>query len=325
MRQDYDAFGNPHDALLPGLTGPRFTGKDWDEDTELYYFNARWYDPDLGRFITEDPIRDGVNWYGYVNNRPLNLVDPMGLFPRDDDGFVIDGTKGGTENEIITNSSGSKNMKPYPSKGSWEYEDYKERGKRDKVIFIGIVGLVDPTPISDLKDIKDYWESGEKGWAITTAALAAFGAAGDLANKGLKTANKALKCLKEAEEIFSLAAKAGKRSGEVFRAANKLGKVNEFVEGIKSGIRYFGTHREMRKITDGFGSLIESHHLIPKAEYVFKGLQRLGYSGTVDDMAAVVLDKATHSNITRMWNKAIKDLKGLGGDVTVDWMTLLSG
>ncbi len=43
MRQDYDAFGNPHEALLPGLTGPRFTGKDWDEDTELYYFNARWF------------------------------------------------------------------------------------------------------------------------------------------------------------------------------------------------------------------------------------------------------------------------------------------
>jgi len=52
MRQDYDAFGNPHEALLPGLTGPRFTGKDWDEEAGLYYFNARWYDPELGRFIT---------------------------------------------------------------------------------------------------------------------------------------------------------------------------------------------------------------------------------------------------------------------------------
>ena len=39
-----------------------YTGKKIDRDTGLYYFNARWYDPQLGRFITEDPIKDGVNW-----------------------------------------------------------------------------------------------------------------------------------------------------------------------------------------------------------------------------------------------------------------------
>ena len=33
----------------------KYTGKDLDEDTGLYYFNARWYDPLNGRFITEDP------------------------------------------------------------------------------------------------------------------------------------------------------------------------------------------------------------------------------------------------------------------------------
>jgi hypothetical protein len=45
----------------------------------LYYFNARWYDPTLGRFITEDPIKDGVNWFAYVSNNPLNRIDPTGL------------------------------------------------------------------------------------------------------------------------------------------------------------------------------------------------------------------------------------------------------
>jgi len=44
-----------------------------------YYFNARWYDPELGRFITEDPARDGDNWYGYCNENPLRFVDPSGL------------------------------------------------------------------------------------------------------------------------------------------------------------------------------------------------------------------------------------------------------
>jgi RHS repeat-associated protein len=44
-----------------------------------YYSNARWYDPTLGRFITEDPARDGVNWYAYCGNNPLTHTDPTGL------------------------------------------------------------------------------------------------------------------------------------------------------------------------------------------------------------------------------------------------------
>ena len=47
--------------------------------TGQYYFNARWYDPNLGRFTTEDPIKSGLNWYVYANNNPLRFVDPTGL------------------------------------------------------------------------------------------------------------------------------------------------------------------------------------------------------------------------------------------------------
>ena len=56
-----------------------FTGKELDHDTGLYYFNARWYDPELGRFISEDPIRDGQNWYIYCGNNPIKYTDPTGL------------------------------------------------------------------------------------------------------------------------------------------------------------------------------------------------------------------------------------------------------
>lgn len=61
-----------------------YTGKEIDPDTGLYYFNARWYDPDLGRFITEDPIKDGTNWHVYCRNNPLKYVDPTGLEPDED-------------------------------------------------------------------------------------------------------------------------------------------------------------------------------------------------------------------------------------------------
>jgi len=49
------------------------------EEEAQYYSNARWYDPTLGRFITEDPARDGSNWFAYCRNNPLTYVDPTGL------------------------------------------------------------------------------------------------------------------------------------------------------------------------------------------------------------------------------------------------------
>jgi RHS repeat-associated protein len=46
----------------------------------LTYMRARYYSPELGRFINEDPIRDGHNWYAYTDGNPVNRIDPTGLF-----------------------------------------------------------------------------------------------------------------------------------------------------------------------------------------------------------------------------------------------------
>ncbi len=54
-----------------------FTGKEKD-GTGLYYFGARYYDPEIGRFISEDPGQDGVDWFGYCRDNPINLIDPDG-------------------------------------------------------------------------------------------------------------------------------------------------------------------------------------------------------------------------------------------------------
>ncbi|MEW6619284.1 MAG: RHS repeat-associated core domain-containing protein [bacterium] len=57
--------------------GPTFTGKELD-DSGLFYFGARYYDPALGRFITPDPIQAaGQNLYVYCYNNPLGYVDRM--------------------------------------------------------------------------------------------------------------------------------------------------------------------------------------------------------------------------------------------------------
>ncbi len=58
----------------------RYTGKERDEETGFYYYGARYYAPWLGRWTSCDPlgIKDGINLYVYVNNRPIIAIDPIG-------------------------------------------------------------------------------------------------------------------------------------------------------------------------------------------------------------------------------------------------------
>jgi RHS repeat-associated protein len=58
-----------------------FTGREYDSQTGLYYYRARYYDPAQGRFISEDPMRfgAGINFFGYVDNNPTAARDPFGL------------------------------------------------------------------------------------------------------------------------------------------------------------------------------------------------------------------------------------------------------
>jgi len=45
------------------------------------YYRARYYSPEMQRFISEDPIRlrGGINYFSYVQNSPVNWIDPFGL------------------------------------------------------------------------------------------------------------------------------------------------------------------------------------------------------------------------------------------------------
>jgi RHS repeat-associated protein len=73
---DYDAFGNGGSVM-----GYGFTGREFDPETGLLYYRARYYDPKVGRFLSPDPVGylAGPNLYSYVENDPVNLVDPYGL------------------------------------------------------------------------------------------------------------------------------------------------------------------------------------------------------------------------------------------------------
>jgi RHS repeat-associated protein len=88
---EYSAFGlmtifdsSNQDITATGSTigNPYgFTGRRWDQETELWYYRNRMYSPELGRFMQRDPegYVDGMNLYAYVKNNPLRYLDPMGL------------------------------------------------------------------------------------------------------------------------------------------------------------------------------------------------------------------------------------------------------
>ena len=83
-RYAYDAFGNYSEETDSPKKNPfRYCGEYTDDETGLIYLRNRYYDPAIGRFITEDPAKDGLNWYAYCGNNPIRYVDPWGLIGYD--------------------------------------------------------------------------------------------------------------------------------------------------------------------------------------------------------------------------------------------------
>ena len=78
-RINLDEYGNVGEVVGP-VTEINYTGKKRDPESGLYYFNQRYYDPTIGRFMTEDPAEQALNPYLYAGNNPLMYVDPDGEF-----------------------------------------------------------------------------------------------------------------------------------------------------------------------------------------------------------------------------------------------------
>src|SRR6185369_4125236 len=89
-RTSYESFG---DSAGSAFTRYGYTGRERDQLTRLMYYRARWYNPQTGRFLTEDPISylGGLNLYAYVLNGPLNRTDPSGEFALIDDLILAGG------------------------------------------------------------------------------------------------------------------------------------------------------------------------------------------------------------------------------------------
>ncbi|PRX24061.1 RHS repeat-associated protein [Orenia metallireducens] len=77
---DYDAWGNilSQSGSMAEENPYRYAGCYYDEETGLYYLRARYYDPEIGRFIRRDTVQK-INQYAYAENNPVMLIDPSGL------------------------------------------------------------------------------------------------------------------------------------------------------------------------------------------------------------------------------------------------------
>jgi len=77
----YDTFGNLVASSTSIVNNFRYAGREWEPETSLYYYRARYYDQVAGRFLSEDPITfdGGPNFYAYVKNEAASYRDPFGL------------------------------------------------------------------------------------------------------------------------------------------------------------------------------------------------------------------------------------------------------
>ena len=94
VKYEYDAWGNhvvtdkdgnPVTSGIGVLNPFRYRSYYYDTETELYYLQTRYYDPELGRFISQDSIEyaapetiNGLNLYAYCGNNPVMNIDPTG-------------------------------------------------------------------------------------------------------------------------------------------------------------------------------------------------------------------------------------------------------
>lgn len=81
-RYAYDSFGNvlSESGSLAGANIYRFSTKEWHQGSGLTYFGLRFYDAALHRWMNRDPIEEtgGLNLYAFIENDPLNKIDPFG-------------------------------------------------------------------------------------------------------------------------------------------------------------------------------------------------------------------------------------------------------
>ena len=93
VQYSYDAWGVCRIKAAPAWEAVaeanvfRYRSYVYDDELGMYYLHNRYYDPEVGRFISMDPAMDGTNWYAYCGCDAVNYVDPEGLWSKANLGY----------------------------------------------------------------------------------------------------------------------------------------------------------------------------------------------------------------------------------------------
>jgi len=81
QQYDYTPYGEALAGSGSVVNPYQYKGREWDAEARLYFMRARYYDPKLGRFVSEDPIglAGGINPTSFVGSEPVNRSDPSGM------------------------------------------------------------------------------------------------------------------------------------------------------------------------------------------------------------------------------------------------------
>jgi RHS repeat-associated protein len=137
-RYEYDAYGNVYNGKFgeessyfgngkPGGNVYGFTGQRFEKELGVYSFAFRDYDPGLMRWLEEDPLKDGLNWYAYCDGDPVNFVDPLGLCKKKTNTLweqINDATGGfiaGATDALVNNFGGIGAGQNLNQKSPWYY------------------------------------------------------------------------------------------------------------------------------------------------------------------------------------------------------------
>ena len=214
---EYDAFGNEKNIDNIDTNPFRYSGEYFDRETSTYYLRARYYDPTIGRFISEDsnwgkdqdPL--SLNLYTYCQNNPILYVDPSGNVIRFSDGIDI---WGGIK-KVYTDIS-----------------DFLYKLQAHAFGHYGADGVVYIT-----EDQSEIYRAGADIMAGEVVGGAA-GAAGKVISGTAKTAGSIKGTVKSA---YDIAKEGGKHSGFYKQYINKSRK--EIEKGIKSIEKEIAEHQ----------------------------------------------------------------------------------
>ena len=119
----YYAWGTTWSSTGDTQTDYAYTGQMKVDD--IYYYNARWYDPEIGRFMQADTLvpghqgTQGFDRYAYVNNNPLMYTDPSGHWFRNTNLMLTDGGAASSEGHV----NNIRNNYNWDVRGEWSFDE----------------------------------------------------------------------------------------------------------------------------------------------------------------------------------------------------------